>query len=370
MALGESVDSYYGRMEYLLQRWNNHQMPDDYLTGIFIGGLYPPEFRIAIKEKSPADLATALRYAKSYEEARISDDRQLTMVDPTIYPSSSYPPNPMYISNPGPPIPYPSQIQPQNYLNPAPLQMASVVPPTSNFQFTKKSEVEPHKVDHFQDEISKLTNAMHELRVQVTNAPSKRQKPTNTRTNVWCTNCNGQGHLPNECPSPFGSYEKPLCTFCGGNHTTNKCWNLNAVKKDLNVVKQVLQIDANKPWVNKGNPNKRPFTRPNVGPPYKPNDNRPRWNDTYNAPPVWKGPPSNPNTHNYGPPQRGKMVVCYRCGELGHYASECPNPRKPVDYSPFCSKCRQQGHLTQDCEEPPRTFPPSERDYPRKGSIS
>jgi len=22
--IGESVDSYYGRMEYLLQRWNNH----------------------------------------------------------------------------------------------------------------------------------------------------------------------------------------------------------------------------------------------------------------------------------------------------------------------------------------------------------
>lgn len=69
MGIGESVDSYYGRMEYLLQRWNNHQMPDDYLMRVFIRGLYPLEFRIAIKEKRPQDLATTLRYAKSYEEA-------------------------------------------------------------------------------------------------------------------------------------------------------------------------------------------------------------------------------------------------------------------------------------------------------------
>jgi len=51
MALGESVNNYYGKMEYMLQRWVGHGIPNAYLTGIFVGGLYPLEFKIVIKEK-------------------------------------------------------------------------------------------------------------------------------------------------------------------------------------------------------------------------------------------------------------------------------------------------------------------------------
>jgi len=40
MGIGESVDFNNCRMEYLLEWWNNHQMPNDYLIGIFKGGLY------------------------------------------------------------------------------------------------------------------------------------------------------------------------------------------------------------------------------------------------------------------------------------------------------------------------------------------
>jgi hypothetical protein len=72
--------------------------------------------------------------------------------------------------------------------------------------------------------------------------------------------------------------------YCNRRHETAHCWNLYG--------KPINQVSTNnRPWVN--NPNKWPFTRPNMGPPYQLNDGRPRWNDTYNGPPVWNGPPTN-----------------------------------------------------------------------------
>jgi len=177
-------------------------------------------------------------------------------------------------------------------------------------------------------------------------------------------------HLPSEWPSSTTKIpnQRPCCNFCRGNHSTDKCWNLASIKQDLQAVKQALQIDTNKPWVNKANDSKRPFSRPNNGPLIKSNDS-PCWSDNYNGLLVWNGPPSNPNTHYYGPSKRGKHSVCYRCGELGHYANECPNPRKQVGYTPWCGKCLQEGHLLEDCTTPPRKFPPSDRDYPKNKQV-
>jgi hypothetical protein len=114
---------------------------------------------------------------------------------------------------------------------------------------------------------------------------------------------------------------------------------------------------------------KRPFTRPNVDPPYKSGDGHPRWNDTYNKHPVWNGPPTNPNTHNYGLPEKGKHIVCFNCGELGHYRNECPNPRKQVGYTPLCGRCHEPGHISTYCTAVITEFPPSERDYPKKKQV-
>jgi len=208
--------------------------------------------------------------------------------------------------------------------------MKSYPTPSPVIQPVVVTNAKPKIKTDLENQLNKLVEGMADLRVQVTNAPIKRNKPSNIRANVWCSNCKGYGHLSTECPSPIEGKDnsRPRCQFCGGTHLTSRCWNLASVREELQAIQQVMQVDSNRPWVNKTDPNKRPFTRPNVGPPYRPNDNRPRWNDTYNAPPVWNGPPTNPNTHRYGPPQPRKTVVCYSCGELGHYAHSCPNPRK------------------------------------------
>jgi len=284
------------------------------------------------------------------------------MIDPTIYPQATYPQNPMYNFATIPNLCYYPQMQPQVYSNMIPPQMMAPTPVNPNPQPSKKVENKPPKADHWQDELNKLTNAMHEQRIQVTNVPIKRQKSTNIRTNIWCANCKGHGHMATECASP--PQQGPKCSYCGGNHDISKCWNLQSIN-------QVEATSNPRPWVQKGprNSNKRPFTKPRANPPYRPNDNRPRWNDNYNIPPVWNGPPTNPNTHYYGTPERGKHLVCYRCGELGQYASECPNPRKEKGYTSICRRCRKSGHITNDCREEFPNFAPSERNYPKAKQV-
>jgi hypothetical protein len=179
--------------------------------------------------------------------------------------------------------------------------------------------------DQMMEKLNELTNQFSKMKVNMAGNLNKRPESTNTRTNVWYSNCQGHGHMNNECPSPQQTPTK--CSYCNGRHETTHCWNLHG--------KPINQVSTNNtPWMN--NPNKRPFTRPNVGPPYQPNDGRPRWNDTYNGPPVWNGPPTNPQTHRYGPYQLGTMIVCWNCDEIGHYRSNCPHPRREVGYTLFC----------------------------------
>ena len=60
MILGEAVESYYGRVAYILRRWHNNQLPENFILSILINGLYPPELRMFVKENQRATVALSL----------------------------------------------------------------------------------------------------------------------------------------------------------------------------------------------------------------------------------------------------------------------------------------------------------------------
>ena len=185
----------------------------------FIGGVWRDALRIFLRVQNPTDLAAAYTLAKNYEEARVNvdfaqfEDPDLYLVGRNQYDVipklDSYgrdlyalvSNNPLSIEGP-PSIPV---------MNPKPLAIIE-------------------SIDFVMDSISKLEKKFTTLVVQVTAGRDKRPKPTNQRTNVWCSNCKGHGHLPTECPTPLGTnIQNNSYTFCGGNHHVSKCWNLGKV---------------------------------------------------------------------------------------------------------------------------------------------
>ena len=47
-----------------------------------------------------------------------------------------------------------------------------------------------------------------------------------------------------------------------------------------------------------------------------------------------------------------RLVCCFHCRQLGHYASECPNQSYTEDYAPICGNYKQSGHTTDQCNAP------------------
>jgi hypothetical protein len=79
-------------------------------------------------------------------------------------------------------------------------------------------------------EIIELQQKFKELSVQLANAKDKRPKATNQRTNVWCTNCGGHGHLPTKCSSPINNKGKKCSYYGGKGHDITTGWNISEVR--------------------------------------------------------------------------------------------------------------------------------------------
>ena len=50
-------------------------------------------------------------------------------------------------------------------------------------------------------------------------------------------------------------------------------------------------------------------------------------------------------------PQKPPLGACFKCGQEGHWARMCPNPRPP---SKPCPLCKRQGHWASDCPQASR----------------
>ena len=154
----------------------------------------------------------------------------------------------------------------QGAINATPLQtmplLAGVTyPPPTNYQQPEQLTISNSK-DSNENLLLTLTKKMEELAVNMAKDKEKKQKSSNARTNIWCSNCQGQGHYVTECSAPQQTVV--LCMYCGGKHPTQNCWHWKSQQQHNNsMMIQPTVWDVNQ--VQTGNMNNWNGNRPNQG---------------------------------------------------------------------------------------------------------
>ena len=217
-----------------------------------------------VKENQPATVALSLARAKVWEECHY--DKILNPSSTLIPTQGTKFPNMNMAANSFQGLTLPTtnpNMATQPVLNLIPLQtlalpMAIIYPQYNPYQpqTIASQEFPTASVPKESNEslLLNLTKKMEELAVNMAKEKEKRPKQTQFRTNIWCTNCKGQGHMVQDCPSPPNM--KLMCTNCGGKHATYSCWNLTkqphinnptmilAMPWDVNQVQKALVMDG------------------------------------------------------------------------------------------------------------------------------
>jgi len=194
----------------------DHGYNDKMQMRFFIRGLVPQRLKTYVKGIIPNTLNAAYRRAKLWEEVNFEDNYRVAIQSqPQMRPNRNERVDPAVLTqNPYLPISYvlPNAIQvsiPSTLpINRGPVQIQSIgqiVP--------EQSKLEAQLLD--------LSYKFEDLTVHVNNATEKKGQPPNDRTNIWCTNCKGQGHMLLDCPSPPSL--PPKCRFWGGKHDIETC---------------------------------------------------------------------------------------------------------------------------------------------------
>jgi hypothetical protein len=190
-----------------------------------------------------------------------------------------------------------------------------------------------------------LTMQMGELRVHTANATNQRNPPVEDRENVWCTNCKGQGHLKNDCPSPPAL--PPIYRFCGGHHDVVSCKQIiNPGQVQGRHQNQVYQVE------NDSNGNNNNYYNQNRS------NNRNNQNNNWNRRPRY----INNNFNSFAP--LGNLQSHFNSNNFnnGGYRNNPNNPSRfmpqnPTPQNPLCGNCKQNGHTAEECNGPKREGP-------------
>ena len=255
MVPGETVDAYFGRVADVMRKWPNNALPDPFIISILVAGLYPPDLKMFVKEAGPQTWVETLNRAKVWEECHYD---QYLVTGETMIPTDGGISVPQWTSvmtnQSQAALPAITTLDPRNtVLNVAPLQARQPVSGTVNFspyQYQYPSipvnqlnvPTQPNSNEAI---LLNLTKQMQALTSSISKEKEKKNKGNGRNSNIWCSNCKGQGHPATNCPSPANM--RIVCLNCGKEgHPIEDCWHLGGNRPNApNMMIPNTQYDVN-----------------------------------------------------------------------------------------------------------------------------